>query len=760
MKEAKALIFLSGLMVVLAACGRSNLELNSTSVLGETGGASGFSGSAGVSGNGAAGIAVGGGNGEGGGPQGPGGGPQGPGGGPQCNDATDCEDGDFCTLEQCVANKCVFNPRDVDNDQQIDAVCGGTDCNDGDSTVKAGVNEICADGKDNNCDGLADCEDPECAGLPVCSCLDPGGVEICNNGVDDNCDNLTDCEDPKCFGTDTCQCSPFEDCFDGKDNNCNGLIDCGDPNCFGIPKCTMCATKETNCSDTFDEDCDGKTDCADSDCANLPACACGPVELCSNGKDDNCDGKIDCADPTCANTPACKCLPSETSCGDGKDDDCDGKVDCNDSDCFSNMLCTCNALPEICNDGKDNNCNNLIDCADPSCIQTTACKCPQPPSAENCSDKIDNDCDGLVDCADPNCIANPACKQCKPEVCNDGIDNDCDNLIDCADSACAFSPDCMVSIELCNNKIDDDFDTKIDCADEDCKTNPVCKEKQQNCLTAKLITESGTYTGDTTGNIGESKGSCGGDAGEAVFQLVITAPTHVVLDTDGSQFDTTLYLRKGACQAGKELACSDDFKMSSLPPPAWPAVALLDIPILYPGTYFVFLDGYTVDQVSGPNQGPFALNVQLTPNPPEVCNDGIDNDGDIFVDCADPQCAMAANCQCNAPALAGPEYGVGACTDGIDNDCDGKVDKADKDCNASDYYDTEFCNGVDDNGNQIVDDFSCRCASNATCNGGQICYTQSALACGPPCNQFVGDVCPFVAPGSVCNAQTGQCAFP
>jgi parallel beta-helix repeat protein len=60
---------------------------------------------------------------------------------------------------------------------------------------------------------------------------------------------------------------------------------------------------------------------------------------------------------------------------------------------------------------------------------------------------------------------------------------------------------------------------------------------------------------------------------------------------------------------------------------------------------------------------------------PEICDDGIDNDGDGDIDCADNDCT-------NDPACGGgcvpvPEI----CDDGIDNDCDGKADCADKkDC--------------------------------------------------------------------------------
>ncbi|MGE0589649.1 MAG: FG-GAP-like repeat-containing protein [Cyclobacteriaceae bacterium] len=61
----------------------------------------------------------------------------------------------------------------------------------------------------------------------------------------------------------------------------------------------------------------------------------------------------------------------------------------------------------------------------------------------------------------------------------------------------------------------------------------------------------------------------------------------------------------------------------------------------------------------------------------EICNDGIDNDGNGLVDCADPFCNFAANIErgCN-------------CFDNVDNDGDGAIDKADPNC--ASYYGLEF----------------------------------------------------------------------
>jgi len=573
-------------------------------------------------------------------------------GGP-CDVDQDCNDGEYCTMDRCIGGTCYYAPKDLDDDQFVDEVCGGVDCNDSNPNVHPGLTEDCTDGSDNDCNGVTDCFDPACAFSAGCGCVpDPAG------------------------------------------------------------------------------------------------------ENCGNGKDDDCNGQVDCNDPACIGTVACGCAVSEVGlCQNGIDDDCDLIFDCEDSDCFNDPGCKCASIQEDCTNGADDNCNFLVDCADPQCAGHWACNCVAPGIPEVCTDDTDNDCDKLVDCADPDCFAAPACEICSPEVCNDGIDNDCDNYVDCADDACLFDPTCTPVAEICNNDIDDDLDTLIDCADPDCKGNPMCVIAQDSCFNPKLIVASGTFTGNTTGHTNFESGTCGGEAGEAVFYFVLNAPTKVHADTKGTDFDSTLYIRKGSCPHGKEMACDDDSGG------AW--AAQLDIPILYPGTYFLFVDGYTVDSQGGANEGPFVLNVVLTPNPPEICDNGKDDDGDVFVDCADSDCTFVDPCtNCNGGSPPRPEFAPDACTDGQDNDCDGETDCSDSDCHASDYYVTECCNGQDDNGNMITDDFACRCAVDGHCNFDEICYTHTSHACGPRCDNFFGDVCPFVAPGSYCSTATGQCEFP
>jgi hypothetical protein len=567
--------------------------------------------------------------------------------------------------------------------------------------------------------------------------------------VDQDCADLDRCTSDRCeLGA--CTHGLRDDDRDGHVALSCGGDDCNDANPSAY------SGRPEDCVDGADNDCNGAADCRDSACAGASVCGCTPDpsgETCNNGRDDDCDGRVDCLDPDCLGNPACGCTTQEQGyCENGLDDDCDGLRDCDDPECSLVPSCTCRDRLEQCTNGTDDDCDLLIDCADPDCAQRTPCVCQPPGSPESCNDGLDNDCNGLVDCADTSCLASVSCQRCTQEVCNDGVDNDCDGYLDCADQGCLFSPSCPLAPELCNNGLDDDADGQTDCGDPDCAGNPYCSSRQENCLTARLIPGAGSYFGDTTGNPSYTSGTCGGAAGEAVFRLVLDRPSSVKLDSIGSGFDSVLYVRAGSCGYGQEIGCDDDS--------AGNRAAALDFALLDPGIYYIFLDGFTVDARLGPNQGPFQLNLQVLEDPTEICADGLDNDGDHSVDCADSDCAAATHCVgCAGGVAPSAEFGPTACVDGRDDDCDGLTDCADPDCHASEYYAKECCNGTDDNGNGIIDDFACGCVTSADCSTNQLCYTHSIWACGLPCTRFVGDLCPFLAPGSLCSRATGQCEF-
>ena len=362
-----------------------------------------------------------------------------------CDAQIDCNDSD------CNGDSCGSNGR----------ICSGGSCvcSGNGGTVEASES-TCNDGHDNDCDGNTDCADSDCNGDPcgangrvcsgsTCVCSGNGGASqssesTCNDGFDNDCDGLIDCADPQCAGDPcgangricsgvNCICpggSTESNCGDGVDNDCDGQTDCADSNCNGDPcgangricisntcQCPGGST-ESNCSDGVDNDCDGQTDCADSNCNGDPCgangricisntCQCpgGSTESnCSDGVDNDCDGQIDCADSNCNGDPCgangricisntCQCPGSspESNCSDGVDNDCDGQTDCNDSDCNGD---SCGA-------------NGLV-CSGNACVCSGNGGTAQA-SESTCNDSHDNDCDGLTDCADPQCAGIDGC---------------------------------------------------------------------------------------------------------------------------------------------------------------------------------------------------------------------------------------------------------------------------------------------------------------------------------------------------------------
>ena len=343
------------------------------------------------------------------------------------------------------------------------------------------------DGLDNNCDGVADENNPD-------------GFRICDTGLEGICSNgFTRCQAASVICVQREAAEP-ERC-DNRDNNCNGIVDEGNPE-GGLACATgelgRCSAGTTRCvaggqrcfrneapgielCDNLDNDCDGQTD--EGNPGGGDDCVIPGVGECGRGQLTCLVGTVVCAG---------NAMPIVETC-DLRDNDCDGRTDelvaTVGDECVTGSGGACGqghvscelgqlycrgqirGTPERC-DGLDNDCNGLTDDALPGvgfACQTgrsgicapglTACSegagvCAgaaqeQP---ESC-DGRDEDCDGEIDEGDPeagdDCAADAfqgecargrtfcrnAVVQCRsivdptPDACN-GLDDDCDGQVD------------------------------------------------------------------------------------------------------------------------------------------------------------------------------------------------------------------------------------------------------------------------------------------------------------------------------------------
>ena len=258
-----------------------------------------------------------------------------------------------------------------------------------------------------------------------------------------------------------------------------------------------------------------------------------------------------------------------------------------------------------------------------------------------------------------------------------------------------------------------------------------CDSLETLAASALPLTDAVTTTAEFTDRYIYSLGpACGGNAGGAEWgdaspDVVYAFTPHLdgfynIKATPGGAFDLGLMVT-AACpprnadeiEAAGCLGAVDDGRAG--------VAEQLGVALEAGFTTYILVDGFD-NEVA--HAGAFTLEIALG----EDCEDGVDNDGNDDVDCADSQCAAAPSCDESNVAT----YGADACGDSEDNDGDGLTDCRDDDCaRASACQETLCDDGLDNNQNGETDCEDAGCDASPACRAeGEGCARSVTLEPG------------------------------
>ena len=550
----------------------------------------------------------------------------------------DCDDGNPCTNDTCdPATGCKWTGNKAPCDDG-DKCTTGDACNNG-SCAKGTPLDVA-----KACDDGNPCTDQACDSGK--GCLNPANSAPCDDGS--ICTSNDACKDGKCQGGDAGKCDDGKPCTndlcDPKTGDCSwsantGACDDGDP-CTANDACAAgkCAGTAKSCDDSNNcttDSCDAKTGaCLNVAVAGTVACddgsKCTKDDTCKDGKCTGggapvCDDGNACTDDTCdPATGNCSFGPNSAPCNNG--DKCTFGDTCKNGKCIT---------------GSSQSCDDGTSCTTDSCDAVTgACKFTPVADGTACTDGFA--CTTKEACAAGKCVAGDT-------------------------SACAV------------------FTDTFECADAG-KGWTLDKPQGKNVIWAVDQTPAGIGTAqfgcnlnfnDGTDYCDATGGGCQTPSGNATSPVIdgtklkssgrIRFNVYYDLDTcfngqtDRPQMQILAETGNTVLHTYVMSTSGNNLKQWRLETRIVPEVKGQKFRIRFnlfnpnafcgnAGTGY-FVDNLIVDDQVGP----------------EVCDDGVDNDGNGQIDCADVTCKGKGAC-------------VEICDDGKDNDFDDAIDCKDSDC--------------------------------------------------------------------------------
>lgn len=386
----------------------------------------------------------------------------------------DCDDGNLCTQEACVAGQCASaTPFACPA-----APCFVASCNP--QTGKCEQSPIsCDDGDPCTAD---QCTNGQCQHLAVPGCgMSCAGDEYCDDG--------NPCTKDVCaWGSGQCVHQLLEGCAEP----CQGDASCDDGDPCTQDVCTDAGMCEHLQMDGCYPKCFNDYDCNDGNPCTQDMCIGGQCQFAQlPGCGDQCKDSAQCEDGNACTADQCiqgTCVYSVAKCNDGDpctNDMCDPTIGClfspspncctNDKDCDDGNLCT----KEACMGGKCVTAGGLACPAKP--CYTASCN----PMTGQCEEQPQN-CDDGDACTSDACAAGtgqcvhkllPGCAGCQSDLqCDDKLPCTLDKCVISADGfgKCQHSPSSAKG--CCNPMID-----MMQCVDGNICTQDVCDYNTFQC---------------------------------------------------------------------------------------------------------------------------------------------------------------------------------------------------------------------------------------------------------------------------------------